>query len=118
MNDVSVRGVAWFDTLSTRKVEEFEKHLLEWATKNGQDAVMVFDESCIQPMVEEIREKDYNLTPSSYVGIIPLKKDTEPFYDKIGRLTSKLLQIHQDIESLNREIKFQLERIDERRMGE
>ena len=43
MNDVSVRGVAWFDTLSTRKVEEFEKYLLELATKNGQDAVMVFD---------------------------------------------------------------------------
>lgn len=57
MNDVSVRGVAWFDTLSTRKVEEFEKNLLEWATKNGQDSVMVFDESCIQPMVEAIREK-------------------------------------------------------------
>ena len=68
--------------------------------------------------LEEIREKDYNLTPSSYVGIIPLKKDTEPFYDKIDRLTSKLLQIYQDIESLDREIKFQLERIDERRMGE
>ena len=47
-----------------------------------------------------------------------MKKDTEPFYDKIDRLTSKLLQIYQDIESLDREIKFQLERIDERRMGE
>lgn len=57
MDNVSVRGVAWFDTLSTRKVEEFEKNLLEWATKNGKDAVMVFDESCIQPMVEAIREK-------------------------------------------------------------
>ena len=72
MNDVSVRGVAWFDTLSTRKVEEFEKNLLEWATKNGQDAVMVFDESCIQPMVEEIREK--------------AKKDPEYSFDSLENL--------------------------------
>ena len=57
MNNVSVRGVAWFDTLSTRKVEEFEKNLLEWATKNGQDSVMVFDESSILPMVKVICEK-------------------------------------------------------------
>ena len=32
--------------------------------------------------LEEIRAKDYNLTPASYVGVAPIEEDGEPFKRK------------------------------------
>ena len=54
--------------------------------------------------LEEIREKDYNLTPASYVGVLPIKKDDEPFELKIKRLTSELCKIKNESSFLDLEI--------------
>ena len=40
--------------------------------------------------IEEIREKDYNLTPASYVGVAHSQDNEEPFEEKMGRLTAEL----------------------------
>ena len=54
--------------------------------------------------LEEIREKDYNLTPASYVGIAPVEEDTEPFDDKISRLVQELELIVKESQSLDQVI--------------
>lgn len=54
--------------------------------------------------IKEIKEKDYNLTPASYVGILPIEKDDEPFELKIKRLTSELIKIKKESNFLDLEI--------------
>ena len=56
----------------------------------------------------EIREKDYNLTPASYVGVVPIEEDTEPFDEKMKRLTKKLYNVIDESQKLDEEIKHQL----------
>ena len=58
--------------------------------------------------LEEIREKDYNLTPASYVGVVPIEEDTEPFDEKMKRLTKKLYNVIDESQKLDEEIKHQL----------
>jgi len=58
--------------------------------------------------LEEIRAKDYNLTPASYVGVAPIEEDGEPFKKKMERLTSQLSAIMEESEELDIEIRKQL----------
>ena len=58
--------------------------------------------------LEEIREKDYNLAPASYVGVVPIEEDTEPFNEKMKRLTKKLYKVIDESQKLDEEIKHQL----------
>ncbi len=63
---------------------------------------------CKIATLEEIRAKDYNLTPASYVGIAPVAVDTEPFELKMDRLTKQLSAIMAESKELDKEIKKQL----------
>lgn len=58
--------------------------------------------------LEEIREKDYNLTPASYVGVVPIEEDKEPFDEKMKRLIKKLYNVIDESQKLDEEIKHQL----------
>ena len=58
--------------------------------------------------LEEIREKDYNLTPMSYVGTIPVEEDSEPFEEKMKRLTNNLYNIMNESQKIDNEIVLQL----------
>jgi|SRR5665648_29717 len=66
---------------------------------------------CKVATLEEIKEKEYNLTPASYVGVTPLPKDSEPFEGKMDRLTKKLTDILIESKSLDAEIQKQLKSI-------
>lgn len=61
--------------------------------------------------LEEIRAKDYNLTPASYVGVAPVEEDIEPFEEKMDRLTKQLTVIMTKSRELDREIHRQLHKI-------
>ena len=61
--------------------------------------------------MEEIREKDYNLAPSSYVGVVPIKEDQEPFDVKMERLTGDLFRIMAESREIDKEILASLDRI-------
>ena len=61
--------------------------------------------------LEEIREKDYNLTPASYVGVAPCQDDEEPFDEKMNRLTKNLTSILNESKNLDLEIRDQLKKI-------
>ncbi|MDD2267925.1 MAG: class I SAM-dependent DNA methyltransferase [Eubacteriales bacterium] len=63
---------------------------------------------CKIATLEEIRRKDYNLTPTSYVGVAPIKEDTEPFELKMDRLTRRLAEIIAESKELDKEIAKQL----------
>lgn len=58
--------------------------------------------------LEEVREKDYNLTPASYVGVAPKEEDTEPFDIKMERLTKHLAAIMVESRELDKEVEKQL----------
>lgn len=61
--------------------------------------------------LEEVREKDYNLTPASYVGVAPCQDDEEPFDEKMNRLTKNLTSILNESKNLDLEIRDQLKKI-------
>lgn len=51
--------------------------------------------------LDEIRAKDYNLTPASYVGVAPFERDTEPLEIKIKRLTRQLSGVMEESRELD-----------------
>lgn len=54
--------------------------------------------------IEEIREKDYNLTPASYVGIEITEKDSRPYDEIMKECLERLRELHTKSAELDREI--------------
>jgi type I restriction enzyme M protein len=63
---------------------------------------------CKSAGVEEVKEHEYILTPGRYVGIEDAEEDSEPFDDKMTRLTGELAEIFAKSHSLEDEIKQRL----------
>ena len=61
--------------------------------------------------IEEIGKQDWMLTPGRYVGIAEKEQDTEPFEEKMSRLTTELSSLFEQSHTLEVEIKKQLESI-------
>lgn len=61
--------------------------------------------------IEEIRKKDYNLTPASYVGMLPIKENNEPFNETMERLLKELDQINKSSNLLDLEISKALKKL-------
>lgn len=66
---------------------------------------------CAVATTQDITNQDYILTPGRYVGIEEIKEDTEPFEDKMERLTSELAQLFEQSHTLEEQIKKNLEAI-------
>ena len=80
-----------------RTVDAFERGTLE----NEKGFCAVAD-------LEAIAKQDYILTPGRYVGIADVEEDSEPFDEKMARLTSELSELFKQNHSLEEEIKKQL----------
>ena len=63
---------------------------------------------CAVVNTEEIARQDYILTPGRYVGIEEQEDNSEPFEDKMNRLTSELSQLFAKSHELESEIKEKL----------
>ena len=63
---------------------------------------------CAVVNIEEIARQDYILTPGRYVGIEEQKDNSEPFEEKMNRLTSELSQLFAKSHELEAEIKGKL----------
>lgn len=61
--------------------------------------------------LENIKEQDYILTPGRYVGIAEQEEDTEPFDEKMKRLTSELSNLFKESNALEQKIKDNLKSI-------
>jgi type I restriction enzyme M protein len=66
---------------------------------------------CAVVGLDEIAKQDFILTPGRYVGIAEQELDTEPFDEKMARLTDELSGLFEQSHSLEEEIKKQLESI-------
>ncbi len=58
--------------------------------------------------VEDIAKQDFILTPGRYVGIAEQEEDSEPFDEKMKRLTAELAGLFEESYRLEEEIKKQL----------
>ena len=63
---------------------------------------------CAVASTEEIARQDYILTPGRYVGIEEQAEDTEPFEEKMARLTGELSDLFAQSHQLEAQIKEQL----------
>ena len=66
---------------------------------------------CAVVTTEDIAKQDYILTPGRYVGIEEQEDDGEPFEDKMKHLTSELSKMFEQSNTLQDEIKKNLESI-------
>lgn len=66
---------------------------------------------CAVVSTEEIAKQDFILTPGRYVGIAEQEQDTEPFDEKMNRLTSELSGLFEQSHVLESEIREQLKNI-------
>lgn len=63
---------------------------------------------CYAASLEDIRKNDYVLTPGRYVGIEDAEEDSEPFEEKMARLTGDLTEIFTRSKELENEIRKNL----------
>ena len=63
---------------------------------------------CAVADTEEIAKQDFILTPGCYVGIEEQEEDSEPFEDKMTRLTSELSEMFAKSHELEEEIRKKL----------
>ena len=63
----------------------------------------------IQFAGEDVEKNDFILTPGRYVGIAPEEEDSEPFEEKMDRLTKELSDQFKRSDELEEEIKKNLE---------
>lgn len=66
---------------------------------------------CAAADTAEIEKQDFILTPGRYVGIEEKEEDTEPFNEKIQRLTTELGDLFQKSHTLEQSIKEELGKI-------
>jgi len=79
-------------------------------TYNAYADGMLKDEKgfCAVVSTEEIARQDFILTPGRYVGIAAQEEDTEPFGEKMKRLTGELSRLFERSHELEAEIGKQL----------
>lgn len=66
---------------------------------------------CVVASTEDIAKQEFILTPGRYVGIVAQEEDSEPFDEKMKRLTGELSSLFERSHELEAEIKKQLESI-------
>lgn len=66
---------------------------------------------CAVVTLSDIANQDYILTPGRYVGIEEQEEDSEPFEEKMGRLTSELSGLFEKSHELENEIRKKLSAI-------
>lgn len=63
---------------------------------------------CSVASIQDIQKQDYILTPGRYVGIEEQEEDSEPFEEKMARLTSELFEMFDKSHELESEIRRKL----------
>jgi len=64
---------------------------------------------CKAASIADVADSGYMLTPGRYVGLAPEEEDSEPYEEKMKRLTSELGQLFEESHRLEAEIKKNLE---------
>lgn len=93
--------------LSDDDIEKISYAYLGWKSGSSDyEDVLGF---CKSASVKEIEEHDFILTPGRYVGLPEIEEDSEPYEEKMTRLTSELSELFKESDRLKEEIKKNLE---------
>ena len=102
-------------TMITRKLRQLTDEDIRMVaeTVDAFEAGTLAEEKgfCAVVPTAEIAKQDFILTPGRYVGIAEQKAESEPFGEKMARLTGELSGLFKQSHSLEEEIKRQLESI-------
>lgn len=94
--------------LSDDEIKQISDTYHNW--KNGTNYCDVIG-FCKSATLEEVRSHEYILTPGRYVGIEEAAKDSEPFDEKMTRLTGELAELFAKSHHLEAEIRSQLKKV-------
>ena len=79
-----------------------------WRGEQGAGVYKDIPGFCKSVTLDEIRKHDHVLTPGRYIGAEALEDDSEPFHEKMGRLTATLKEQFAESTRLEAEIKKNL----------
>ena len=91
--------------LSDEDIKKISSTYINWQNEENYEDVQGF---CKVASIDEIAQQDYILTPGRYVGIEEAEEDSEPFEEKMERLTSTLSKQFAKSRELEEEIRKQL----------
>jgi type I restriction enzyme M protein len=94
--------------LSDEDIAKIASKYHAWREEKGAGTYEDVPGFCKSASLEEIRKNGYVLTPGRYVGAEDVEDDGEPFEEKMGRLTTLLLQQFTESQNLEHTIRENL----------
>ncbi|KUO71910.1 MAG: N-6 DNA methylase [Desulfosporosinus sp. BRH_c37] len=91
--------------LSDEEIKQIYDTHHHWRDEKDYEDIQGF---CKSANIEEVRGHEYILTPGRYVGIEEQEEDSEPFEEKMTRLTGELAEMFSKSHKLEEEIKQRL----------
>lgn len=92
-------------TIDDSEIEKIASTYHNWLAGKGYEDEPGF---CKAVPISEVAESGYVLTPGRYVGLAPEEEDSEPYEEKMKRLTSELGGLFEESHKLEEEIKKNL----------
>ena len=93
-------------TIDDPDIEKIASTYHNWLSGDGYEDVQGF---CKAVSISEVSKSGYMLTPGRYVGLAPEEEDSEPYEEKMNRLTSELGGLFKESHRLEEEIRKNLE---------
>lgn len=87
--------------LSVEDIQKIASTYHSWRHDENYEDIQGF---CKCATIEEVAQQDYILTPGRYVGIAEQEDDSEPFEEKMERLTTELFGLFEESHKLEDEI--------------
>lgn len=94
--------------LSDEDIQKIAAAYHTWRGEAGIGEYQAIKGFCKAVKLEEVREHGYILTPGRYVGIEDIEEDSEPFDEKMQRLTGDLAEMFAQSRQLEAEIRRRL----------
>jgi len=97
--------------LSDEDIQKIAGIYHAWRGEEGIGEYKDIKGFCKSAELDEVRKRDYILTPGIYVGLPEEEDDGIPFEEKMKKLTTELSEQMKGSQRLNEEIKMNLEKI-------
>ena len=94
--------------LSEEDIQKIASTYQNWRQGKEYEDIKGF---CKSATLQDVSDQDYILTPGRYVGIAEQEEDSEPFDEKMTRLTTELAGLFEQSNQLQQEIRGKLSAI-------
>jgi len=92
-------------TIDDPEIERIASTYHNWLAGKDYEDVAGF---CKAESISNVAESGYMLTPGRYVGLAPEEEDSEPYEEKMKRLTGELGELFKESHRLEEEIRKNL----------